>query len=1392
MRSKFIFILALLVSAVSATDISACQTLSGDYYRLTASINHGGNCFFIGGDDVDLDLNGYTINSSVGGFQAIQASTGSYDNITIRDGTITNHNYGIRATEQTAITNFTISNVSIDVNAYAIWIEDSEDVLIDNVELNSTGNDNIRFTNGVNVTVRDSTFRDSNWAILNIEGTSTDFNISGNYFYPTSPEGVYLNGAGVSDILVVGNTFENLTSRGVEILGANNVNITNNFFDDLTTRAIWVQDCENISITYNNFTDVSNDAIATPESGSGFYQNNITVSYNIFTNVSVIDSGSPYPDAVDFENTNNSVITYNTVNGSDANGLIFEGASAFNLIAYNDVYDTVGCGVLLYNGGASATGNNITDNNMTDCICGFSVHSYNDSYVARNIVIGGNDSLNLASSANNTVLVNNSAYGSVEVYINTTGAEAATWTNTTIGYNQTAGIIFFPSLTTDNETLAFNGTNIILHPDFVSINDTDLPELNVSATVTLQTDASCNYDYIFRQSGFPTSESSILLGTVTGQATCAAGIGTFDVTSFSGYALDIVNLTIQNISINPSLVVTNFDNYNITADIANNTPMDNVNITYTPLNADGVSCFEFYVNGTCAEDSSTTSDMQYLSGNTWNLSTIRPDNIYQQIEFASDSIYWNNAPSFLDIRRGSYHIFNVTNNYTIDDNTTVWIELDIAPKAGTGYNTEVYVFDKTTVLTDFQGNWVTGATPLAAIEPTDAKNHTHTANSSHYLLTFSTNADTTIGASSVSINDSFWLVVYSEAPNTASAWNMSYRTAPTCDTDRWWVGSTTGWTTTPQSGCPDVHFHIARYDLAGVSDGLNMTVCANISEGTSNCSSTADYFGTIPNVAPVANTIVVPAVSTTYPCPINISWNAWTDANGDTVTYNVSLLNTDGTFNQTINGSLTATYFNWACNAVTEGTYGLRVNGTDGSLYASTDMDENFTIATPYFVSPTPANGTSVSSYPVQLKVTVGLNITSPCYFEIDGSNQTGTISADNKNCTYNITPSVHGHSYSVISYLNISNMVATNETRQFDWYNATQCISLLNVSNIQQNTSTYTEIGDTFMNVTATIELSNTCPANITNYDYNISDSVADSTMFTYLVNMTNGTSYNFTSYPFQIPITFTNDGSQGNLAIFPRQNNTMYHINTTYNRNVTATRIQIAASGENQQLFACYQSTCSTNSSSDWSSSLSFTLSSSIIYRTGDYMNATTYFMQSYDPIAGSSSGGSGESPPPSEPEEGGEEPPAPPPEPTDDYPAPEDDPEFYENPPMTRGQAVLADKITEITNGEIAQLPYTCPNVLQRNFNFFGASIIDSLHCESKGLMSLYYTKIGGLINSAMIILALIFLLIIASSKEKVKSTTYILSALFIIMLVIGFQFLTFAAISALLVIGQIPRL
>lgn len=417
-----------------------------------------------------------------------------------------------------------------------------------------------------------------------------------------------------------------------------------------------------------------------------------------------------------------------------------------------------------------------------------------------------------------------------------------------------------------------------------------------------------------------------------------------------------VNINI--ITLVPNLDFTRFEAYNITADITNTTQIISVQTNISGINGEGGFCWDYFINGTC--DSKTLNfDMIYSpSDGLWKKQNIYPDSIYPEIFFAPSEITWYNVPSNIDIWRRNYHLFNFTNSFRMVENMSFWIEFNtIANNPQNSNPLFVYIVgngSNSIGLDYFESDWrqKENTELVATLSRNEPFHHTHTENSSHRLVALSTNNDGTIGSKNINLSKEFWIVLYQDSTNVNRGWSLRYHEEAICDNQNaWYIAErrrvNTWDSPVIQNGCPDVHIHIARNN-AFFRDGVNATVIVTDEDSNVYVSSQEFYFGEIPNQPPNPTSFNNPLIGGVYNTTfINITWNPATDPNvGDTLTYNLSLTNSDGSFNQTLNVTNNL-FYNWNTTDISNGDYSLILEVCDdGSpiLCTNSYLDGNFTI----------------------------------------------------------------------------------------------------------------------------------------------------------------------------------------------------------------------------------------------------------------------------------------------------------------------------------------------------------------------------------------------------------------------------------------------------------------
>ncbi|MDD5054240.1 MAG: hypothetical protein PHG04_02580, partial [Candidatus Nanoarchaeia archaeon] len=403
--------------------------------------------------------------------------------------------------------------------------------------------------------------------------------------------------------------------------------------------------------------------------------------------------------------------------------------------------------------------------------------------------------------------------------------------------------------------------------------------------------------------------------------------------------------SISSVSIVPELDVSRFASYMVNA--TNSSLISSAVLEISGINGDGSDCWDYYVNGSCASET-LYFDMIYDSEKGyWKYETIYPDYIYPEIMFAGSEITWNNEPLDDNVWRRNYHLLNFTNPFSMQNNMSFWIEFNAVPNNLLNSNDLfIYIVGKDQGIDYFESDWRNKPSTelVATFSRNDDFDHTHSLNSSHMLVPLSTNPDGTIGNKSIDVSDNFWIIIYQDSTNINRGWNLRYHPLSLCTiSNAWYTADRSGGNTwnAPiiQDGCPDAHIHIARREV--IIDGVNATIIPDSGDSFSQ----EFYYSPLPNLAPNPTSFINPVVGGVYnETHINITWNPATDPNNDLLTYNVSLLNSDETYNKTLNVTQ-ETFYYWNITEIVDGKYSLMLEVCDTEpLCINSTLNGNFTI----------------------------------------------------------------------------------------------------------------------------------------------------------------------------------------------------------------------------------------------------------------------------------------------------------------------------------------------------------------------------------------------------------------------------------------------------------------
>ena len=203
-------------------------------------------------------------------------------------------------------------------------------------------------------------------------------------------------------------------------------------------------------------------------------------------------------------------------------------------------------------------------------------------------------------------------------------------------------------------------------------------------------------------------------------------------------------------------------------------------------------------------------------------------------------------------------------------------------------------------------------------------NHVHGANSAHKLFPFPVNT-TTGKIGTVFITSQSYFMVVGAPSGTTNVFKISNTTRASTTKTNLNKGDPP-WTN--QTYSVDAHLHQFRN-----STSFWYYACANDTSNIQSCSTPIkqeplDLGGVPPSSPLISVTGAQPA--------LNITWQAASSPNGYAISYyNVSLLNSDDSFNQTINANTSNLWANWTAPSLAGGNYVIRVQAVDNISQSS-------------------------------------------------------------------------------------------------------------------------------------------------------------------------------------------------------------------------------------------------------------------------------------------------------------------------------------------------------------------------------------------------------------------------------------------------------------------------
>jgi len=133
------------------------------------------------------------------------------------------------------------------------------------------------------------------------------------------------------------------------------------------------------------------------------------------------------------------------------------------------------------------------------------------------------------------------------------------------------------------------------------------------------------------------------------------------------------------------------------------------------------------------------------------------------------------------------------------------------------------------------------------------------------------------------------------------------------------------------------------------------------------------------HLPPIPNAILNPVAGTCNDGTINITWLTFTDPNNNLDDYNISLLNSDGSFNTTINASTTKLYQAFDTTPFANGQYYIQVEGCDLIGLCATSNVTFFIDNTAPVVSLVSPPDNYINNQPTSVNLTFTCSVTDTC-----------------------------------------------------------------------------------------------------------------------------------------------------------------------------------------------------------------------------------------------------------------------------------------------------------------------------------------------------------------------------------------------------------------------------
>lgn len=392
----------------------------------------------------------------------------------------------------------------------------------------------------------------------------------------------------------------------------------------------------------------------------------------------------------------------------------------------------------------------------------------------------------------------------------------------------------------------------------------------------------------------------------------------------------------------------------------------------------------FYINGTTYSGFQGKTCVNYGNNSTW--SCLLNDNQIAPATYNLNEVAVENTPhselstntqnslvgvGLENVSIKKYNIFEIMSN-------------------GTTSNAKTYYYCNSSYVGGVALTSSPNCVLIGSLAANAAYNHTHTANSKHIIIPFAINTTNgQIAGSSVKVTPISYFFqkgAIGGSTNTYYVANFSRSGAAMTSTNN-------GLSLTNQTYTFDSHLH--QFDG---SDAFHYYLEANLSGSLLTSIIYNDTFELDP-LAPTAPIVLTPTSGDKYGI-VSITWLAAQNLTPQTISYNVSLYNDDGTFNSYLT-TTNSTSYSWNTASIAHLPYFIRVTATNNYSQSSFADSENFTIATFTATAISPTSGSAFAGNEILFSYSQNSDIApATCQLRIDGvtvdtnTNLSGTYSA--------------------------------------------------------------------------------------------------------------------------------------------------------------------------------------------------------------------------------------------------------------------------------------------------------------------------------------------------------------------------------------------------------------